>query len=181
MTAATRQRSPRPDPAFCPGCERFIGPADVCPYCNADSARSPALRRLRAASLLLALLGLLCLYAMAGARSVPRVPIGSLAPAMNYGTVRVRGTVARPPFVGRDGGAAADYLSLRVRDASGEIQVVARDEAAQAIAGSPRLPEKGDVVEATGSVRVRNGKSLSLYLRRAEDLALPAKPAEGVP
>jgi hypothetical protein len=136
------------------------------------------LRILRPAALLLALLGLGCLYAMATVRDAPLVVIGGITPPMNYGTVRVAGVVERDAYIGRDG-PAVDRVSFRVADGSGTLRVVAYGDVAQALVSRGLCPRKGEPIEATGSLRVADGNKISLHLRRAEDLACAGGTAPG--
>jgi hypothetical protein len=153
----------------CPSCERFIGPADACPYCGTDSAKSPLLRGLRWAALLLAVLGVLFLYLMSVRRELPRVRIGDLAPAMNFARVRVAGTVERDPYVARVGGRA-DYLSFMLTDGSGSLRVAAYRDKAREIVDGGRVPARGSAVEVSGYVQVRSDGSYRLTIEEAHHL-----------
>jgi hypothetical protein len=164
-------------PAFCPSCERFIGTAGVCPFCDADAARHPALRVLKGASLLLGVAGLACLYMMAAGRDVPVVRIGSVTPMMNFAYARVRGTVDREPYVSRHDGRP-DYLSFFVDDGSGRLRVTAYRRVAGRLAGRDRVPLRGAVVDVAGSLRVGADGHVRLTVQAADALRIVA-PAAG--
>jgi hypothetical protein len=135
--------------AFCPSCERFIGPADVCPYCDADSARAPILRVLRWVSLVLAVGGLGLFYLAAVAREVPTTRISSITPMMNFARVQVSGTVQADAYV-RERTGVVDSVSFVLDDGSGELRVVAYKNIAKSLQVGRLVPRKGDVAEVTG-------------------------------
>jgi hypothetical protein len=160
------------DSASCPSCERFIGPADVCPYCEADSARPPILRRLRLASLLLATIGLVCLYLMSQVKEVPDLHVGEVTPMMNFATARFAGTVARPPYV-RKQGNRTDYVALSLDDGTGEIRVMLSGTAAAALVERGRLPARGDEIEVTGTLNVWGDGASRLKVQSADLVRMP--------
>jgi ribosomal protein L32 len=155
----------------CPSCGRFIGPADACPYCGTDSARNPLLRLLRRVAVVLALAGLAALYATASCRERPAVPVGRITPMMNFAYAAVRGAVEREAYVSREG-REVDYVSFVLDDGTGRIRVAAYDEAARELAGSGRLPRRGDLLEARGSLAVPAGAMPRLRLAAAGELRL---------
>jgi len=154
--------------ATCPSCDRFIGPADRCPYCGADSAKAPILRHLRVAALGLAAVGLVFLYLMARAKETPAVRIGEISPAMNFATVRVSGVVSGV-FVGDENGRI-NYVSFYLADPSGELQVKAYRGVAAALAGKGRVPARGSSVEVTGNLRVAADGKIRLFLLAEDQL-----------
>lgn len=79
-TSSGLERPAAARPEMCPSCERFIGPVDACPYCGADSVRSPAMRFLRRGTLALGMAGLFFLYLHARGRQPPGVRIGDITP-----------------------------------------------------------------------------------------------------
>jgi hypothetical protein len=165
------QENARARPELCPSCERFIGPADECPYCNADSARAPALRVLRYAALALAVPGLFFLYLMARGTDVPLVRIGDVNPLMNFAYVRVAGAVERDAYVGKDGDTV-DYVSFLVSDGTGKLRVAAYDDVARGLARESRLPRAGDRVESAGSLSVAADGRTRLRLRSPDALLI---------
>ncbi len=135
--------------ACCPACSRFIGPADVCPYCDTDSARLPVWRRLRWIAIIMAVAGLAVLMVVVTHRELPRVTAKAMRPTMNYAMVRVQGKVASAP-ASRRGGST----SFTLQDATGRWTVYA-DPRVWPTAGAP---VKGDVVEVAGGVRITGGR-----------------------
>jgi len=160
--------------SLCPSCERFIGPADVCPYCGTGSARTPVLRLLRAAALLLSFLGLAFLYLMSAHREIPLVAVADISPFMNFARVRVAGTVTRAPYVPRRDGAV-DYLFFTLDDGSGLIRVAAQDRVARRLVEGGLLPGAGSSAEASGSLSVSAEGDPKLRLHRAEDLKVAGR------
>jgi hypothetical protein len=157
--------------ALCPSCERFIGPADVCPYCGADSARRPLLRHLRWAALFLAIAGVAGLTAVAARREAPAVVIGEISPAMNFAYVRVAGKVVSEPRVLREGGEV-DYVSLILSDGTGQLRVQADGAVALALARKGGIPRKWTRVEAAGTLNVSRDGSPRLRLQTTSQLRI---------
>ena len=158
-----------PGSAICPSCERWIGTADVCPYCQADSAKLPMLRVLRYGALLLAVAGLGALYVAARYRELPVIRIDEITPLMNYAYVRVAGTVERNAYVARRNGQVS-YLSFSVNDGTGPLRVAAYRDVAEALAGRNMVPAAGMRVDAAGSLSVQAGGNVRLILQSAEQL-----------
>lgn len=150
--------------AFCPGCERFIGPADTCPYCECDSARKPLLRILRAGAVILALAGLAVLHVMATHGEAPLIRISEITPMMNFGWVRIQGVVEKDVAVSRRKGRV-DSVSYTVEDGTGSIRVVAYGMAAQALVDHRRLPGGKTRVDLTGNLNVSADGNTKLILR----------------
>jgi hypothetical protein len=143
----------RPSDALCPSCERYIGPADACPYCGTDSARNPALRWLRYGALALAVFGLLFLGLMSAGRKPDAVRAAEITPMMNFAFVRVVGVVEREAHVGSDEGEV-DYVSFVLNDGTGRVRVAAYDSVARDLVTRKLLPAPGSRVEAIGSLAV---------------------------
>jgi len=160
--------------AVCPSCERFIGPADVCPYCEADSDKPPIIRRLRVAALLLAVVGLVFLYLMARNSDLPAVRIADMTPMMNFASVRINGTVESKVYIKRKG-EEIDYLSFYVNDGTGELQVQVSRETARELAATDRIPEKGDRVAVAGTLNVSGEGKIRLRALRI-DVGAPETP-----
>jgi DNA/RNA endonuclease YhcR with UshA esterase domain len=110
-----------------------------------------ALSVLRWASLALAAAGVALLLILAGGSRVPTLPIGELAPAMNWAYVRVEGLVSRQPAFDPDSGA----LKLWLRDETGEILAMAYRAEAEALRAAGRVPVMGDGLALEGTLRVR--------------------------
>jgi hypothetical protein len=162
-------RGPAALEGLCPGCERFIGPADVCPYCGADAFKRPGLRFLRRAALLLALLGLAFLYLAAGRRELPLVRIADITPLMNYASVRVAGAAVGKPYVSRRNGAA-DYAAFTLDDGSGRLRVTADGATARALVERRLLPDSGSRAAVSGRLSVSADGGAKLRLQSADQL-----------
>ena len=154
---------PRGGAAFCPACERFIGPAGTC---------HPTLRALRVGALILALVGFLLLHVMARSTDPPRVRTGTVTARMNYAWVCVNGTVVGEPFLGREE-AVIDYVAFSLDDGSGRIRVCAHDDVARALIDAAAVPRPAETVDLSAIVHSGVGGRVQLRLRSARDLRLP--------
>jgi hypothetical protein len=163
-----RNRNPG---AYCPSCERYIGPADVCPYCDADSAKNPALNVLKYGAVLLALTGLAFLYFMTTCRQLPVLKIAGITPMMNFAMVRVNGTVEKDAYVsGRKG--RVESVSFTIDDGSGRLRMTAYGTVAQAVVDGEKVPSRGSKVDVTGSLNVAADGNVKLVLRSADELRI---------
>ena len=159
---------------LCPSCERFIGPADNCPYCGEASAKSPFVRRLRYAAVALSVLGLASLFLMAAHRDLPVLQVDSITPTMNFAYVRLIGTVTRDPYVIQRNGDL-DYMSFLLDDGTGRIRVQAHRETASALRDAQLVPAKGDVVDVAGSLSVAAEGARKLRIQSPQQMKiLPA-------
>ncbi|MDI6773903.1 MAG: OB-fold nucleic acid binding domain-containing protein [Verrucomicrobiota bacterium] len=167
--------------ATCPGCDRFIGPADACPYCGADSAKAPILRHLRYAALALAAVGLLFLYLMARHSEPPLVRVAEVSSAMNFAKARVAGVVAG--VTGGRRGGETNYVAFYLLDEDREIQVRAYRDVARELAETGRIPARGSRVEVTGDLRVAADGRIRLNLLSSDHIrpAGNAGPATAAP
>lgn len=161
-------RTQNPD-AFCPACERYIGPADECPYCETDSRRGAEWQRLRQVALLLAVAGLACLFLAAARREPTGVRIAGITPMMNFAAVKVSGTVERDARVST-GSEGDGYVSFVVQDGTGKLRVTAYDAVARELEAGGRIPRRGARVEAAGYLNVSADGNVRLILRHAEGL-----------
>jgi len=172
MSPATATVKPRGD--FCPVCERFIGPAAVCPYCDEESARSGMLKVMRRAALILGLAGLALLYVAASHSTIPVMPIENITPMMNFAHVRVVGEVARRPFISRKRGEV-DYLSFLVTDRGNELRVTANRDVARTLVERKAVPEKGAWVDVAGTLNISGGGRKKLRLYTADMLTIKGR------
>ncbi|MFC1498146.1 hypothetical protein ACFLS1_06720 [Verrucomicrobiota bacterium] len=163
-TTATDKRS---EGAFCPGCERFIGPVDVCPYCEAGSARNPVYRILRYSALILGIVGLAFLYLMVKHRELPVVKVGDINSMMNYAYVRVCGMVEKDAYIAIRN-EEVDYLSFAIDDGTGQLRVAAYRDVARELVEKNIVPRKGAFVDVTGGLRVRAQSQVKLILQSAD-------------
>lgn len=164
--------------AFCPSCERFIGPADTCPYCDCDSARKPVFRFMKYGAVLLSVAGLLFLYLMAVHSDVPLVKVSEITPMMNFGLVRIEGTVEKDAFVRKKKGIA-ESVSFLVDDGSGQLRVVAYSQVARMLVEKNLVPGEKQSVDVTGSLNVSADGYSKLVLRKAEELKMNGKGKTG--
>lgn len=156
---------------ICPSCERFIGPALTCPYCEMDSAGSATLRSLRLGAMVLAVVGLGFLYLMATRTEIPIIRVDSLTPMMNFAQIRIVGEVERDAYIARENGEV-DYLSFSVNDGSGRLRVAAYDDVARAIVEKGIAPKKGMRVDVAGSVSIPAGRKQKLRMQTVEQLVV---------
>jgi hypothetical protein len=82
----------------CVSCERYIGDALNCPYCDCEARHARVLRALRVGALVLAVLGVATLHARTRRAPVPLVRVTELMP---HAVFRVAGSVASGPLVVR--------------------------------------------------------------------------------
>ena len=156
---------------FCPSCERFIGPAEVCPYCDADSARNPLLGTLRRGALLLAVVGLTFLFLSARPDVIPLIKISGITPMMNFAVVRVKGAVEKDAHVGRTKGRV-DAVSFALNDGSGSIRVAAYGVTASNLVERKKGLLRDVVVDVTGILNVQADGNTRLVMRSAEEMRL---------
>lgn len=149
--------------AHCPSCSRFIGPAQTCPYCDAEARGGAPLGWLRLAAWLIACLGLALLYVFARTTPVPALRARDISPLMDRARVRVAGVVDGEPRAGRTR-SGSEYYSFRLRDESGPIRVVSYGQTARELAAAGRL-RAGDRVEAEGALSVSADEPPEVRLR----------------
>ncbi len=150
--------------SLCPICQRYIGPASSCPYCDADSGKSPLLKWLRVIALLIGISGVGLLYLTARHKETPVVRIADISPTMNYAYIRVAGTVCGRPYVGRDN----SKVTFVVDDGTGTIRVEARDRVSRELAEQEGIPRTKSDVEIVGCLRVTADSPPRLYVRSAD-------------
>jgi tRNA(Ile2) C34 agmatinyltransferase TiaS len=121
-------------------------------------------------AVVLATAGLFLLYMTAKHREPPLVSISEITPVMNFAHIRIEGEVRKKPYIGRDN----EYLSFRVFDDSGSLQVVAYRETAKKLITENGLPHAGDRVDVRGNLSSSAAKA-KLYLKIPQHLTI--KPA----
>jgi RecJ-like exonuclease len=159
---AARIEANREGHGQCPTCDRYIGPVATCPYCDSPSARPVRFAALRAISILLALTGLVLLYAMVTNREIPLIDVADIRPSMNYAYVRITGDLVKRPLISKKYGRVC-RISLTLDDTTGAITATAYEKKARALMASG-LPEKGDRIEVIGTLSVRNGRQHRIYV-----------------
>lgn len=121
------------------------------------------LRILRWSALALGVGGLLVLLVAVHRTDLPLVQTADIVPSMNYGRVRVLGTVVGEPRV-FDKQGLPDYASFELDDGTGRIVVAAGQRTARGLVNGRLLPARGDQVEATGSLSLAPNRRARLYL-----------------
>ncbi|TFH17232.1 MAG: hypothetical protein E4H02_03475 [Lentisphaerales bacterium] len=160
-----------PRESFCPSCERFIGPAEECPYCNADAATNPMLKLLRRGSVALALGGLLALHIMAVHRQPTAIRAVEITPRMQYAHAVLAGTVVAAPRVSEDEGRSA-YISFLLDDGTGRIRVFLAGAGARELLACDGVPGKGNRVQVTGQLNVAAGRLPKLRVHGPDQLTV---------
>lgn len=154
--------------SLCPICQRYIGPVSSCPYCDANSGKSPLLKWLRIIALLIGIGGVGLLYLTARHKEIPVVLIADISPTMNYAYVRIAGTVSERPYVGRDN----SKVSFVVDDGTGTIRVEARGRVSRALAEQDGIPRAKSDVEIIGCLRATADRDPKLYVRSADHVGI---------
>ncbi len=154
----------------CPDCGRYVGPVSKCPYCGSTTSVAAVLRYLRIISVSLVIFGLFFLFMMVRNRGAKLITVSDITPAMNYAAIRVNGRVMRAPYIIRKKGVVK-YMSFELDDGSGTLRVYARNKVAAVIACSDDiLPHKGDVVEVSGKLTVKDGRNIRLEILSSDKL-----------
>ena len=158
---------------LCPSCDRYIGPAASCPYCNTAANTPPLMRAMRGVAILLATVGLVLLYVASKHREPPRITISEITPVMNFAHVRVVGTVPRKAYISRD----RTHVSFTITDETGSLRVVAYRNVAKALLETRAVPTVGDEVEVRGSLSISAKSNPKMYLKSPQHLTpRPKKP-----
>jgi len=130
------------------------------------------MRLLKALTVLLAVSSVVALIVASQATPRPLVRIATIQPMMNFGYVRVQGTVmAFPSFSAQD-----RFLSFRMWDGSGELRVTAYRAVVEALLAAERIPLPGDFVRVEGILRIRDDEP-SLILNAPDGLLIETPPA----
>ena len=161
--------------AFCPTCERFIGPLGTCPYCDSPAPKPFSIRFLRFASLALAVIGTGLLYLAARQGRTPVVEIAAVTPVMNSAYIRITGVVAAIPKTGLAGNP---YVSFPISDGSNRLTVLAFSRCARELIGSTNVPQRGATVEVAGTVNISRPGERRLIVESSGQLQV-VRPAPG--
>lgn len=158
---------PHPVGSMCPSCGRFVGPLEKCPFCGAQIQKRLPLKFLQLACLVLAILGIVILvYAVSGAPT-PTTKIGSIDATMNYGYVRLDGTITGGPIYD----ASAATLKFYIADDTGELQATTFRDVTRALIAEHKIPSAGDRISVQGTLRIRDDAT-SLAVASADKLEL---------
>ena len=116
-------------------------------------------------------IGIGVLYLMASNQTLPLKQVADLSPAMNYGHIRVQGTVTRAPLI-RHYEDDVDYVSFTIDDGTGRIRVLAYRDTALSLSIDGNIPTEGDQVVAGGVLNIRNKQNRSLTINQAAALTI---------
>ena len=158
----------------CPSCGRFVGAITKCPYCGAKVEKRMSLVAIRWAAVLLSTIGLLLLFLMAKHREIPVVMIGDIEPTMNFGQIRVVGTVDGDARTFRNGG-----MGFNVSDGTGTMMVFVSQKQAKDLVGMNLVPRAGDAIDFAGGLNVSDDQA-SMRLLSTRHLKLTRAPAASV-
>lgn len=162
-------------PGRCESCGGFIGPYERCPYCGARSRGRLSIRAIKIASVLMATLGLVALWALARTQEIPTVSTSDATAMMNLAYVRLEGHVSRNLSYDPESG----YLAFWLGDESGEIYVSAYREVTEALIEQGSLPAIGDKVSVAGTLRIREDMT-SLTLNVPQHVTFDRPPAQAL-
>ena len=151
---------------ICPSCKRFVGAHDRCQFCGTGIKKRISLKFLRYTSLIIAIVGLVCLQLMAMHREIPVKSIASINPAMNFGYITVIGKAARPMRFYRNSDKISSFY-LYLEDETGDIKVTGFKNVAQNLNKAGVSVRKGDKVKVSGTVKVKDN-SVSLLLQNVK-------------
>lgn len=154
--------------AVCPSCERYVGMAAQCPYCEAESARGPFMPTLRRGILLIATLAVLALHASARLRTPPLVTTQTIMPSMNFASVRLRGRVERVSHDSRF--SKGPYLAFRLADADGTVRVEVDPPAVADLLRLNAMPRAGIRLEVGGTLQYKCGQRPLLRVHSARQM-----------
>lgn len=139
------------EPGICPVCGRFVGPANVCPYCDTDGISPSPVSLIRWGSLFTSLAGIAFLWLMARNTKPNMIRVCDISPKTRLAQVAIAGLVERRPSVKR-GSDAQTRLSFQVDDGSGSIIVVAKGVAAKRLMERYGTPACGKFVTVQGTL-----------------------------
>lgn len=158
---------PNPD-GTCPACGLFVGAAGRCPQCGVATPGRLPLKTLRLLAWVLAGVGLLLLHRAARVRELPYVSADRLTPSMNFAPVRATGTMTAPARIHRHDGEVT-VVSFGLLDAEGgELQAVAFGATARALTENGCLPQPGEGVEISGTVRFSARYGPQIHIRTVD-------------
>ena len=145
-----------PERHLCPACGRFVGPLDVCPYCDTDTVSAPLRRLIRRVALVIAIAGVALLLLVYRNNQIKTVQIAEISPTMNFAIVRVQGEIDRAPYMGRkrDSEGRINYLSFRLTSGTNYVRVVAYGDTAEKISRKEPALKKGMYVEVVGRLSI---------------------------
>lgn len=147
----------------CPSCTRFVGTYETCPYCGAAVFKRLSVRFFRWGSLVVAFVGLICLWLAARGIDAPLVKVQDLTATMSMGQVRVEGKIVGRPSLHPEWKS----LYVQIDDQTGTAMISAYDPVSREIMDT-LTPAQGDVVSVQGMVRVQQGSPPKLQVQAAK-------------
>jgi DNA/RNA endonuclease YhcR with UshA esterase domain len=157
------------DEVLCPGCGKFVGAYEKCPYCGTEMKKRISIIFFKRAALVLAFGGLALLWFTAVKMKPPLIHVSDINARYNNAVVEIKGTVESVKAKGKD------QIEFEVDDGTGSIK-------AQAFRGRAELkklgqtPHAGDQVSVIGSVQLTEKFGTSLMINIPEKVKVtPAK------
>lgn len=157
------------DEVLCPGCGKFVGAYEKCPYCGTEMKKRISIIFFKRAALVLAFGGLALLWFTAVKMKPPLIKISDITPCYNNAVVEIRGTVESMRAKGKDN------IEFEVDDGTGSIKAQAFRGRAE-MKKSGNIPHAGDQVVMVGSVQLTDKYGTSLMINIPEKVKVtPAK------
>ncbi len=156
-------------PAHCPACGRYTGPALECPFCEIALPKHRFLHPLRRATMGIAFTGIALLWLWAAHTSLQVTPIGELTPG-RIGRTRVVGSLSSKPSIDYHKGVPT-HVRFKLADRSGQITVSATRQVARDLVEQGRIPAKGAILQATGHMSPDRDRRPRLFLESATALS----------
>ena len=158
------------DQTYCPACGHFAGVYENCPRCGTYIPKRMAVKIFKYLSLVLSLVGLLCVYLWVINRQPEEVKVKDITETMNFAYVRMTGTVTRDTRIYYDDLKKPSYLTFSLHDGTGEIRVMAYRHNAEKMVRLDKLPRRGDQVVLLGQLRVKADSNLAMMVQAVEQL-----------
>jgi DNA/RNA endonuclease YhcR with UshA esterase domain len=150
------------DEVLCPGCGKFVGAYEKCPYCGTEMKKRISIIFFKRAALVLAFGGLALLWFTAVKMKPQLIHVSDINARYNNAVVEIRGIVESPKTTGKDA------INFYVDDGTGTIKA----QAFRGLAEMKKLgniPHEGDQVSVIGSVQLTEKFGTSLMIN------IPAK------
>lgn len=149
----------------CPVCQRYCGPRQKCPYCEATMPFPLLYRRIKRVAWLLATVGLLLLILASRNHKPDTVLISTITPAMQYARIYVEGELMQAPQVSHSKNSA----SANIDDGSGKtLRVVFLDDAVDTLLALTHPLEKGTKMRVTGGLSIKANQPPVMFVRQKE-------------
>lgn len=170
-----RESRELPPETICPGCGRFVGAYEKCPYCGATLKKRMSLIIWKRIAVGGTILGLFLMWLAATRMKPKEIQIGDIREGYNNANVTITGVVT-----GRQLKKQKNDFNITVADRSGSIRAQNFGDLNKfREAGS--VPRVGDEVKVTGTVQVNASWGTSLFLNAPHEVEiLERKEAEEV-